>query len=363
MAIKISSTEVITDGRALINIAGGTGNYSNFHAVPVDITDNINFTTPIASCTLTQNTTFTSSGAAAGKSAMLLLDLSTNGYTPTWPSEVNWKDNTEPTWSGYRYWLVQFYVVSGTEYRASAIGYSSAASPPTEAVTLEGTTSTPISFYDASAGLDDLVMGWTFDSNGNVYKYENIYNVGGNGTYLYSTTTWNNITPSKTYYIRVSNFSGNNLSVGDSATLNDWISLLSTRTFRYRDARAISSYGAESGTMKVEIAELNFGTEQYSASAPLYYAQEVGYTDGEGFPDTYVRIYWNGTAVVTLGMSGAGSTTSTGDNWVGNDGNIYKVGSFVSTTGSPATDTYKVYQGTYNILATGYYKCEWAGTA
>lgn len=261
MAIRISSTEVISNARALVNIAGGSGRYSNFHAVPVDITDNINFTTPIMSCTLTQNTTFTSSGAEAGRSCILLLDTSSSAHTPTWPSEVNWSTNTEPTWSNYQHWHVAFYADSVSEIRAEAIGFTSTGgAAPTETISLEGTTGTPESFYDVSVGLDDLVMGWTFNSNGNVYKYESIYNAGGSGTYLHSTTTWNNVTPSTTYYIRVTNFSGNNLSTTDSDTLNSWLALTSTRTFRYRDARDISSYGFESGTMKVEISTTSNGS-------------------------------------------------------------------------------------------------------
>jgi len=261
MAIKISSTIVVDDNRKLKNITDATGYFTNLRSSPIAITDNVNFTTPMMSCTLAAATTFTESGMAAGRTATLLLDTSTNYYTPTFPASWNWVNNTEPTWGNYQHWQVYATCVSASEIRANAVGFTATSGgPPSETVSLEGTTGTPISFFDQSGGLDDLVMGWTFDSNGNIYKYENIYNVSGAGTYLYSTSTWVNTTPSTTYYIRVSNFAGNNLSTGDSATLNSWIALTTTRTFRYRDARDISSYGNESGTMKVEIASDSGGS-------------------------------------------------------------------------------------------------------
>lgn len=261
MAIKISSTIVVDDNRKLKNITDATGYFTNLRSSPIAITDNVNFTTPMMSCTLAAATTFTESGMAAGRTATVLLDTSTNYYTPTFPSSWNWVSNTEPTWGNYQHWQVYATCVSATEIRANAVGFTAtSAGPPTETVSLEGTTSTPETFFDQSAGIQDLVMGWTFNSDGNVYKYENIYNVGGSGTYLHSSTTWNNITPSTTYYIRVTNYAGNNLSTLDSAALNSWLALTTTRTFRYRDARDITSYGQESGTMKVEIASDSGGS-------------------------------------------------------------------------------------------------------
>jgi len=268
MAIKIGGTEVINDSLKLKNITDATGFFTGFHANPATVTDNINFTTPMNTCTLAAATTFTESGMAAGKSAILLLDTSTNYYTPTFPSSWNWPNNTEPTWGDYQHWQVYATCVSASEIRANAVGFTATSGgPQTETVSLEGTTSTPITFQDMSAGIDDLVMGWTFDLNGNIYKYENVYNVGGNGTYLYSTSTWLNVTPGQTeYWIRVTNYSGNNLSTTDSDPLNSWISLstfptsYTTRTFRYRDSRDITTYGNERGTMKVEIASDSGGS-------------------------------------------------------------------------------------------------------
>lgn len=260
MAILINGTSVISDTRKLENITNATGGVGHWAPSPSTITDNINFTTPFMTCSLTAATTFTESGYSEGKSAILILDTSTNAYTPTWSANVNWDGNTEPTWATYRYWLIRFYCAPSNEIRASAVGYTSQASPPTETISLEGTTSVPETFFDSGSGIQDLVMGWTFNSDGNVYKYESIYNVGGSGTYLHSSTTWNNITPSTTYYIRVSNFADNTLSISDSDTLNTWLALTTTRTFRYRDSRPLNSYGQAMGTMKVEIASDSGGS-------------------------------------------------------------------------------------------------------
>lgn len=263
MAIKVIGTDVINNQRQLVNITDADiaagGGYS---AKTYVITNNINFTQPFMTCTLSAATTFTLSGNAEGKSAILILDTSTTPYTPTWPSAINWEDNTEPTWSTYRKWQIHFYCVSGTRIDAFAIGFDALSTQPTESVSLSGTTSTPITFYDrASSNNHDLVMGWRFGADGNIYKYESVYNVGGQGLYLYSSSQWNNITPSQTYYIRVSNFSGTkNLSVSDSDTLNSWIALSSNRDFRVRDSRNLTTYADENMVMKVEIASDSAGS-------------------------------------------------------------------------------------------------------
>lgn len=262
MAIKIIGTDVINNQRQLVNITDAVITAGdNYSAKTYAVTNNINFTQPFMTCTLTAATTFTFSGDAEGKSAIMILDTSTTPYTPSWPSVINWEDNTEPTWSTYRKWQIHFYCVSSSRIDAFAIGFDAQSTQPTESVSLSGTTTTPITFFDQGSGIQDLVMGWRFGSDGNIYKYESIYNVGGAGLYLYSSTQWNNITPSQTYYIRVSNFSGSKtLSVSDSDTLNSWIALSSNRDFRVRDSRDIETYAQENVVMKVEIASDSGGS-------------------------------------------------------------------------------------------------------
>lgn len=276
MAIKISGTEVINDQRQLVNVADATITAGDGYSAKTSVvTNNINFTEPFMTCTLTAATTFTVSGEAEGKSAIMILDTATTPYTPSWPSAINWEDNTEPTWATYRKWQIHFYCVSGTRIDAFAIGFDAQSTQPTESVSLEGTTSSPESFYDrASTNNADLIMGWRFGLDGNVYKYESIYNVGGSGMYLHSSSTWNNITPSQTYYIRVTNFGGTvNLSVSDSDTLNSWIALSSNRDFRVRDSRNLLQYADENMVMKVEIASDSGGS---NIIATGYYECEYG---------------------------------------------------------------------------------------
>lgn len=263
MAIKISGTSVINNSRNLENITDMDAHYYSYSAQTAIITNNLNFTTPFMTCTLGAATTFTVSGEEEGKSAILILDTSTTPHAPTWPTEINWEDGTEPTWSTYRKWQIHFYVVSATRIDATAIGFDALASQPTEAISLSGTSGTPESFMDMGSGVDDLVMGWVFDADGNIYKYESIYNVGGQGKYLHSSSEWNNITPSTTYYIKFSNHAGNTMSTSpssDTSGVGIWMSLATDKKFYFRDSRDITSYADEEGTVKVEISTTSNGS-------------------------------------------------------------------------------------------------------
>lgn len=263
MAIKVNGTEVITDSRKLVNIADTDSTVSSdFYPNSTVVTNTINFTTPFMTVTLAGNTTFSISGAAAGKSAILAMDISTTPHAPTFSSEFNWAGGTEPTWSDYRRWQIHMICHDANRVDATAFGFSSLASTPTEAVALSGTSSSPIFFEDyPTTDNHDLVMGWEFASDGNIYKYESVYNVSGQGRYLHTSTQWNNITPSQTYYIRVQNSGGTkNLSVPDSDTINSWIALTSNREFQVRDSRDIDLYADENCVIKVEIASDSGGS-------------------------------------------------------------------------------------------------------
>lgn len=125
MAIKIDGTTVINNSREMKSIVD-TANLVKYENVGANLTStssNINFTTPLMSCTLSADTTFTASGVAEGKSAQILLDLTSSAHTPTWPSSVNWANGSEPTWSGYQYWHIIFTCASASEIRATAFGY------------------------------------------------------------------------------------------------------------------------------------------------------------------------------------------------------------------------------------------------
>lgn len=126
MAIKIGGETVIDDSRIMQNIAGNEGTlYTRYNAnYPLSATtDNINFSTPFMFCVLDAATTFTETGAAIGKSSQMLLDITTAGYVPTWSSNINWAEGTEPTWGDYQRWHCFFTVVALDEIRATAFGY------------------------------------------------------------------------------------------------------------------------------------------------------------------------------------------------------------------------------------------------
>lgn len=263
MAIKVNGTEVISDQRKLNNIADTDSMlFSDFYPNSTSIFSAINFNTPFMTTVLNANRTFTFSGGLIGKSAILCLDLSTAPYTPAFPAAFNWAGGSEPTWTNYRRWQIHMIVSTASRVDCTAFGFSALSSTPTESVSLGGTTSNPESMFDqAGSNNHDLVMGWRFGSDGNIYKYEYIYNVGGNGMYLYQSTKWNNITPSQTYYIRVTNYGGTeNLSASDSDSINSWIALSSNRDYRVRDDRDLTTYADENMIMKVEIASDSGGS-------------------------------------------------------------------------------------------------------
>lgn len=262
MAIKVNTTTVITDTGILESITGASGNYGVLQPSISTTTNNINFGTPMMNCVLTANTTFSESGVSQGKTATLLLDTSANYYTPSWSSSITWENGTEPTWGDWRHWQITFIADSASDIRAAAAGFTSTGGgTPTEAISLEGTAGDPEDFFTLPTSNGDMVAGWRFGSDGNVYKYESPNNQGGQGYTLHDTTTWDNITPSTTYYIRASNYSGDfNLSASDSSSINTWNALTSNNTFRYRDSRDVLTYADTDGIMKIEISTTSNGS-------------------------------------------------------------------------------------------------------
>jgi hypothetical protein len=281
VAIKVNSTTVIDDNFEVINVQDTQGSYDDLHGSVVSTTNNINFSTPVMTCSLGAATTFTSTGGATGKSCMLLLDTSSVPYTPTFPSDVNWENNTEPTWSTYQHWQITFLYVDSNDIRASAVGFTG--STPTESVSLHGTGNTIAAADNTSTSMPvtaDAVFGMRFRSNGNVEKYTNGSAFGQTGYWTYSTSKWNNITPSQTYYIRASNDNANmpqaiNLSTTFSDTLNTWLALTSNRQFRYKVNGPRINFGTGDGCMKIEISTTSNGS---NIVATGYYYWEVNGT-------------------------------------------------------------------------------------
>ena len=131
MAIKIAGTDVINNSRAVVNMSDIEGKYGQFHGTPETITTVLDMTKPIMRRTLTAATTFTASNIATGRCCLLLLDVSSSGYIPTWPASIQWPgDGTEPDWdaTGVQTWLVGFTCWDSSTIRATATGWGT--TPP-----------------------------------------------------------------------------------------------------------------------------------------------------------------------------------------------------------------------------------------
>ena len=166
MAIKINGLTVIDDSRNISNVFNMEGLYSAFSTTAIVITNTITFENPVTTCTMSADTTFSESGATAGLTCTLLLDTTSTAYTPTFTSNINWENNTEPTWSAYRRWQITFHCDTSDDIRATAVGFTaqgggSGSSIPTAAsdpaVTLTGRTSSYVgdlfgSDYDFDSG-------------------------------------------------------------------------------------------------------------------------------------------------------------------------------------------------------------------
>lgn len=281
MAIKVSSTTIIDDNFEVINLADTSGFYDDLHSVVVTTTNNINFATPVMTCTLTAATTFTTTGGGTGKTCMLLLDTSSTPYAPTFPSDINWQNNTEPTWSTYQHWQITFLYVDSNDIRASAVGFTG--STPSEVVSLHGTSNTFAGADNTTTSMPptaDAIFGMRFRSDGNIEKYTNGTAQGQTGYWTYSTSSWNNITPSQTYYIRAQNDNANmplpmTLNTSQSDSLNTWLALTSNRQFRYDVSGPRSGVGTLYGCMKIEISSTSNGS---NIVATGYYVWEVNGT-------------------------------------------------------------------------------------
>tara|TARA_Y100000389_G_scaffold189727_1_gene213794 strand:- start:1324 stop:2148 length:825 start_codon:yes stop_codon:yes gene_type:complete len=132
MAIKLAGTTVISNARAIENMTDIEGNYGQFHGTPVTISTVLDMNNPVMRRTLTAATTFTISNMATGRCALLLLDVSTSGYLPTWPANIKWPgDGTEPDWdaTGQRLWLVGLTCWDNTTVRATATGWGGTGVP------------------------------------------------------------------------------------------------------------------------------------------------------------------------------------------------------------------------------------------
>ena len=141
MAIKIAGTTVINNSLGVINMSNIEGNYSNFHGIVTSIANDLDMSKPVMSRTLTADTTFTASNLATGKVCLLMLDIGSSQYIPTWPASIKWPgDGTEPDWdaTGVTKWLVCFTCWDNTTIRATATGWGGTSAASFSNFTLTG---------------------------------------------------------------------------------------------------------------------------------------------------------------------------------------------------------------------------------
>lgn len=110
MAIQVNGVTAINNSKVLQNIGRADNcRYDNFHpAGIVDLGTSTSITNadPVISRTLTADTTFTHSQVVGSYNCQILLhlDLSADGWTPTFPSNYNFP--ATPAWSAHRYWMI-----------------------------------------------------------------------------------------------------------------------------------------------------------------------------------------------------------------------------------------------------------------
>jgi len=129
MAIKIGGTTVINDYRALSNVSDMDGTYTSFHPYVQSIAGTvIDLSQTMLSKTLSGATTFTYINGATGRTAVLLLDISTSNHVPTFPGD--WSFQATPSWASNRYWIITTVCFGPNDIYASAVGYDDTPSAP-----------------------------------------------------------------------------------------------------------------------------------------------------------------------------------------------------------------------------------------
>lgn len=114
MAIKIGGTTVIDNSR-FFTVTGAEGLYSAFQpeesnasAATGGITIDVSAAEHTQYETVTGNITFNLTGVAAGVQTTIFVDSSSTGYDQGFAvsgGTVLFPEDTEPTWTGARYWL------------------------------------------------------------------------------------------------------------------------------------------------------------------------------------------------------------------------------------------------------------------
>ena len=105
------------------------GTYTSFHPYVQSIAGTvIDLSQTMLSKTLSGATTFTYINGATGRTAVLLLDISTSNHVPTFPGD--WSFQATPSWASNRYWIITTVCFGPNDIYASAVGYDDTPSAP-----------------------------------------------------------------------------------------------------------------------------------------------------------------------------------------------------------------------------------------
>ena len=128
MAIIVGSNTVINDSREL-NVSDAEGLFGNFQPIITPIlAQQFNAPAPVMSLVLPATQSYEVVNAVAGMSSLVLLDRTTSNYTPFFVSSgsngIHWGNETTPTWSNHRYWLISIFCWSSTRFALNASGHT-----------------------------------------------------------------------------------------------------------------------------------------------------------------------------------------------------------------------------------------------
>jgi len=323
MAIKTGTTTVITDARELTNITSASGVYDSFHPLAETITTVVDMDKPVMTVALSQNTSFTASNLATGRTSVLLLDTGSAGYTPSFSSAFKWPNDTEPSWSGTRYWQIGLTAWDNATIRVIATGYAGVGSLSS----LAGTTTTEIVRSPDDLGSSDLTGLAT----------------GG----LASNYATNSVTCDchVEYKVYLSGTKAITLTASDEGT--DMTGNLAGNTFAYCTAYPP---GWTSGSANQWENNTDTVTNDYSAGVTEWH-ESWDSPDGEG-------VYFVTYTIKRGGATIYSSILYPGNPYVSSSGTSYLRGTLVSSSGSiqgngAGTATYRL---TYTPAPTVMYK-------
>jgi len=225
--------------------------------------------------------------AATGKVCLLMLDIGSSQYIPTWPASIKWPGaGTEPDWdaTGVTQWLVCFTCWDNTTIRATATGWGTG----TQAASVDlGSTARKYQkgfWWDEStnphtAGTASMTFqttgGVSYSANSPTGTFENL-----NYDTQTGTSSWGTAVTGSDYEIKyqfTTNHSGGSVTANPGN--NVWLSLGSARTWTVSTTTTGESAGRITGTVSIRRVSDNVVLDtQTQALEVTYYGAGVGNT-------------------------------------------------------------------------------------